>query len=104
VNPIKRFSTSFSGTYTGSMLVGHSAGSGVDTPIAVNTPHFFDLGVKFSYDLPLFDAFKMKLYAGIKNIFEAYQSDFDKGYNRDSGYIYGPSLPRSYYIGAKMMF
>ena len=29
-----------------------------------------------------------------KNIFNAYQKDFDRGADRDSGYIYGPSLPR----------
>ena len=36
--------------------------------------------------------------------FNAYQKDFDKGVDRDSGYIYGPSLPRSWFIGAKVSF
>ena len=30
--------------------------------------------------------------------------DFDKGVDRDSGYIYGPSLPRSWFVGAKFSF
>jgi aspartyl aminopeptidase len=43
-------------------------------------------------------------HAGIQNIFNAYQKDFDRGANRDSGYIYGPSLPRSWFVGAKISF
>ena len=31
---------SVTGNYTGSMLVGHAAGSGVEAPVAVNTPKF----------------------------------------------------------------
>ncbi len=46
----------------------------------------------------------LQVYAGVKNVFNAYQKDFDTGWNRDSGYIYGPSLPRSYFAGAKLMF
>ena len=30
--------------------------------------------------------------------------DTDKGRNRDSNYIYGPSLPRSYYVGVKVNY
>ena len=44
------------------------------------------------------------LYGGVQNLFNAYQKDFDKGVDRDSGYIYGPSLPRSWFIGAKVSF
>ena len=33
------------------------------------------------------------------NIFNSYQKDFDTGYLRDSGYIYGPSMPRSLNVG-----
>ena len=37
-----------------------------------------------------------------KNILDAYQSDIDKGAGRDSAYIYGPSLPRTYFFGIKL--
>jgi len=40
----------------------------------------------------------------VKNIFNAYQNDFDKGADRDAGYIYGPSLPRTWFLGAKISF
>ena len=46
----------------------------------------------------------MQLSAGVQNIFNAYQTDFDKGWNRDSNYIYGPSQPRSVFLGVKMMY
>lgn len=42
----------------------------------------------------------LEISAGVSNIFNSYQSDFDKGPKRDSGYIYGPSLPRCVNIGA----
>lgn len=38
---------------------------------------------------------------GMQNIFDSYQNDFDKGEFRDSGYIYGPGLPRTYFAGLK---
>jgi outer membrane receptor for ferrienterochelin and colicins len=43
-----------------------------------------------------------ELYGGQKNILNQYQSDFDIGKNRDSNYIYGPSLPRTIFIGLKI--
>ena len=102
--PVKRFTASVTGNYTGSMLVGHSAGSGVDNPVAVNTPKFMEVNMKLAYDFPVYNSLTLQLNAGIQNITNAYQNDFDKGWNRDSGYIYGPSLPRSYYVGVKVSY
>ena len=31
-----------------------------------------------------------------------FQNDFDKGVERDSGYMYGPMMPRSLYFGLKI--
>lgn len=102
--PVKRFTASVTGNYTGSMLVGHSAGSGVDNPVAVNTPKFMEVNMKLTYDFPVYNSLTLQLNAGIQNITNAYQNDFDKGWNRDSGYIYGPSLPRSYYVGVRVSY
>lgn len=104
VTPIKAFSASLSGNYTGSMLVGHAAGSGVDVPVAVNTPSFFTLNTKLAYDFVVHDLIRVQVNGGIQNMTNAYQKDFDKGWNRDSAYIYGPSMPRSYYIGMKISY
>ena len=40
--------------------------------------------------------------ADIQNIFNAYQKDFDRHATRDSGYIYGPGMPRTYFAGVKI--
>ena len=102
--PVKRFTASVTGNYTGSMLVGHSAGSGVEEPVAVNTPKFMEVNMKLAYDFPIYKYLTLQVNGGIQNITNAYQKDFDKGWNRDSGYIYGPSLPRSYYVGVKVSY
>ena len=91
VTPYRTLSVALTGTYTGPMLVNHFAG-------------YFDMGLKVSYDFKLYNAFAVQLNAGIRNIFNAYQKDFDQGIDRDAGYIYGPSLPRSCFAGIKLMF
>ncbi|MGC1391378.1 MAG: TonB-dependent receptor, partial [Bacteroidales bacterium] len=98
----KNFNVSLSGTYTGSMLVQHFAGY-IPKDIQVNTPHFFDLNLKLSYDIKLKSSAKLQLNGGIQNIFNSYQNDFDKSVFRDSKYIYGPALPRSLTFGLKIM-
>lgn len=102
--PLQRFTAAVTGNYTGSMLVGHNAGSCVDTPTAVDTPDFFTLNVKLSYDIPVYNDLTLQINGGIQNITNAYQKDFDKGWNRDSDYVYGPSLPRSYFAGIKVIY
>lgn len=102
-NPVKRFTATFSGTYTGEMLVPHMAGV-IPADVAVKTPDFFDMEVKLTYDVTLYKDLTLQLHAGVKNIFDAYQSDFDRGADRDSGYIYGPGMPRSYLAGLKFSF
>lgn len=107
LNPMKRLTASLSGTYTGKMLVGRAGideGPAKRAPLAVHTPDFFTLNLKMAYDMPLYKHTTLQVNAGIQNVTDAYQKDFDKGWNRDSGYIYGPSLPRSYFIGAKISY
>ena len=57
-----------------------------------------------SYDFPIYKYLTLQVNGGVQNITNSYQKDFDKGWNRDSGYIYGPSLPRSYYVGMKINY
>ena len=44
----------------------------------------------------------MEFSAGIKNVLDQYQKDLDLGPLRDAGYIYGPNLPRTYFVGLKI--
>jgi len=67
----------------------------------VTTPSFLDLNLKFSYALSLSKSVNMKLETGVHNIFNSYQSDFDRGMFRDAGYMYGPLKTRSIYFGLK---
>ena len=103
LTPLKHFTTSLSGTYTGSMLIQHLAGY-IPMDKAVTTPDFFDMNIKLAYDFHIYKDITFEVNAGVQNIFEAYQSDFDQGPNRDSAYIYGPATPRSYFAGIKIFY
>lgn len=103
LTPIKAFTASLSGTYTGSMPVQHMAGY-IPEDREETTPGFFDMNLKLAYDIPLYHSVVLQVNGGVQNLFNAYQSDFDKGEYRDSGYIYGPGTPRSFFIGCKISY
>jgi len=139
-NVTKQLDLTFTGNFTGSMLVGHNipteddgktlskdayldkvsanikydrvlSGEGqtnkpgeVVGPRTFKTPSFFELGVKAQYSFPIYKYYKGQVFAGVQNIFNSYQDDFDLGYNRDSAYIYGPMAPRSFYAGFRVNF
>ncbi len=102
-DPDKKFGLSATGNYTGPMLVPY-----FDPTIPIpedgelrTSQSFFDLGFKGRYNIKINGA-TLQLYAGMKNIFNSYQNDFDSGINRDPGYIYGPGEPRTVYFGIKI--
>lgn len=100
-NPLRQLKLSLTGTYTGSMLVEHHAGA-IASNISVETPDFWDLNFKIAYDFRIFRSFKLQLNAGVQNMLNSFQKDFDSGADRDSGYIYGPTLPRSFFFGIRL--
>ena len=75
----------------------------VTAELVVLCPDFFDLGAYLAYDID-FSGMCLQFNVGVQNIFNSYQKDFDKGATRDSGYIYGPGAPRSYFAGVKLSF
>lgn len=111
-NPFKNFDFSLSGVYTGRMHVPHFAPTDeipADFPYTyitkdelVHTPDFFDFNVKLNYNFVLNEHLKLQLNGGVQNMFNAFQKDLDKGTYRDSGYFYGPTQPRTYFIGIKL--
>lgn len=102
--PTKAFSIALNGNYTGRMYVPHLLSEVNGTADAlVKSPDFFELGAKLAYDID-FSGLCLQLNVGVQNIFNSYQNDFDKGASRDSGYIYGPGAPRSYFAGMKLSF
>lgn len=102
-NPIHSLTLSLSGTYTGNMLVEHHKGY-ISENRTEKTSSYLDLGFKAGYDFKLYKSITLQVNAGVQNIFNAYQKDFDKGADRDSGYIYGPGMPRSVYAGLKLSY
>ena len=102
-NPIKPLTLALSGTYTGSMLVAHNAGY-IAENTTVETPKFMDMGLKVGYDFKIYKHINLGVNLGVSNIFDSYQDDFDRGSLRDSGYIYGPAMPRSYYASVKISY
>ncbi len=100
--PFKNFEASLSGTYTGEMIVPHYAGF-IEKDRMENTPDFFDLNLKLNYTFILRDHIKLQLNTGVQNIFDSFQKDLDKGEFRDSGYFYGPTQPRTFFVGMKIM-
>ena len=103
LKPLNGLAIDITGNYTGSMLVQHYAGW-IEEDVAEVTPDFWDMNLRVAYSLKLFSDTNLELFGGVKNIFNAYQSDFDQGAERDSGYVYGPLQPRSAFLGAKISF
>ena len=95
------FSTT--GNYTGKMLIPYF-GLQIAKPEEGEmreSDSFFDVGFKLRHNIKLNGA-TLQLFAGMKNIFNSYQDDFDSGMDRDPGYIYGPTNPRTVYFGIKI--
>ena len=102
-NPVKQLTLALTGTYTGSMLVEHHAGM-IQQNVTVRTLDFWDMGLKASYDFRLYKSFNLQVNAGVQNILNSFQNDFDSGADRDSGYMYGPTLPRTFFLGIKLNY
>ena len=110
--PVKRLQFTTTGTFTGPMLVYHHeaaeeapAGAkhgGEGHVHRVVTDSFFDLSFKAAYSIPFGESTSLELSVGVQNIFNSYQRDHDSGPERDAAYIYGPSLPRTLFFGAKL--
>ena len=102
-NPVEAMTLALTGTYTGSMYVEHHAGM-IANNVTVKTPDFLDMGFKAAYDFKIYKSFSMQVNAGAQNIFNSFQNDFDSGADRDSGYMYGPTLPRTIFFGLKLSY
>ena len=102
-NPVKKLTLALSGTYTGSMLIEHHAGM-IEKNMTVETSPFWDMGLKAAYDFRIYNSFNLQVNAGVQNILNSFQKDFDSGADRDSGYMYGPTLPRCFYLGIKLNY
>lgn len=55
-------------------------------------------------DFRIYESFNLQLNCGVQNILNSFQKDFDCGADRDSGYMYGPTLPRTFFFGMKLNY
>ena len=95
---------SLSGIYTGPMHVPHFAGY-IEEDRLERTGSFFEANLKVEIDLTAgSEMAQTQFFAGIQNLFNQYQSDFDQGPDRDAGYTYGPNRPRTFYTGLKVAY
>ena len=65
-------------------------------------PELRQINLKTSYTFELKSDVQLQLNAGIQNVFNNYQSDFDSGVNRDGSFVYGPTRPRTFFVGLKI--
>ncbi|WP_241507263.1 TonB-dependent receptor [Aquimarina sediminis] len=105
ITPNKKFNASINYVYTGEMKVPHFAGAPnqlVDE--IITSKPFSEVSAKVGYTFDFFKfGSKIGIYGGVKNIFNEYQENFDIGKNRDSNFVFGPSLPRTIYFGIKLI-
>jgi outer membrane receptor for ferrienterochelin and colicins len=92
-----------SGEYTGSMKAPHYAGY-IDEDRLETTPSFWVLNLKLQRSLSIAENYDASVFLGAYNVLDSYQEDLDKGIDRDSGYVYGPAKPRSFYMGFEFTF
>jgi outer membrane receptor for ferrienterochelin and colicins len=92
--------------WTGDMEVAHVLETIDDEDYGeiVEANDSFVVNIGISKKFALSDSIDLTLRAGINNLFDDYQDDFDSGADRDPGYIYGARAPRTYSIGAKIDF
>ncbi|WP_424492381.1 TonB-dependent receptor [Salinimicrobium sp. GXAS 041] len=93
-------SIDLTGTYTGSMIVPLVISETGYVQLNKSNP-FYDVNIKLNHHIHINENLQVNIFGGVQNIFDSYQDDFDTGPTRDSGYVYGPSLPRSVYFGLK---
>lgn len=87
------------------MMIPHFSGSEnqLIDEIFQSSP-YSELSLRTSYKIDLNKSKSaIQMYFGIKNIFNSYQNNFDIGKNRDSNFIYGPSQPRTFFAGIKLL-
>ena len=89
--------------YTGSMEVPHYAGY-IEEDRLEETDPFLTFDIRIAKDFELGQSTRLRLAAGGRNITNEFQEDLDQGPDRDSGYVYGPRFPRSWYLSFGFVF
>ncbi len=99
--PSSKFNFAANLVHTGKMDLVHMGGAPEQENDEYKTSEVFNaLGLKATYIQKLSRVGASLEYSlGVKNLTNAYQSNFDSGKERDSNFVYGPSTPRTFYFG-----
>lgn len=104
--PSKAWNFSLNATYTGPMYIVYEGDQRAQQ--VYRTRSFFDLGLKVAHTFRLAGAVDTEVSLAVKNLFNAYQNDFDKAlpdgngiYGRTTSWMYGPNEPRTLLLGVK---
>ncbi|MDB4126488.1 TonB-dependent receptor [Flavobacteriales bacterium] len=100
-NPSPKLSFAANLVHTGAMSLIHLEGvPGQLEDEFLESPVFNAIGIKSTYIQILKESgIKIEYSVGVKNLTNDFQQEFDSSKNRDSNFIYGPSLPRTIYFG-----
>lgn len=90
--------------WTGEMDVHRFTDAAAEEGEINQSDDFYVLDIGVSKTFAFNNDIALTLHAGINNLLDEYQDDFDAGANRDVGYVYGPRMPRTYTVGAKFDF
>lgn len=99
--PLSWLKLACNGTITGPMLMQHCSGW-IPEDCETMTPTFVDLSLRAGIPFKLGNSLGGEFYVSCKNVLDQFQKDVDKGMMKDSKYIYGPAMPRTFYIGLSL--
>ena len=104
LTPSDKFNISANLVHTGEMELVHMGGSPEQDEDEYLTSNVFNTtGLKATYIQKVERVgLSLEYSFGVKNLTNDYQKDFDSGKERDSNFIYGPSVPRTFYVGLVM--
>ncbi|MEH6679763.1 MAG: TonB-dependent receptor [Sediminicola sp.] len=103
--PTKNWSLNANLVHTGTMELAHFGGpnTGQAEDTYQKSDPFTELSLRLGHTVTLETLnTDLEFFGGVKNITDSYQDDFDLGKNRDSNYVYGPSAPRTIFIGIRL--
>jgi outer membrane receptor for ferrienterochelin and colicins len=89
--------------YTRGMKVPHFEGYIEKDRLETSKP-FWVVNAKLKKSFHFNQENKVSVFLGTYNLLNSFQKDLDKGLYRDSGYVYGPMQPRSFYTGFEFSF
>ena len=85
------------------MFIKHQAGWIASNTI-IKTRAFWGHHLKFAFDFRIYDSLDLQSNCGSQNILNSYLKGFDYGADRDSGYMYKPTLQRTFFFGVKLNY